>query len=572
MLNKLKNYFEDLKFRKKLLLSFAVICIIPIVILGVYCYNQAKHLLFEQEKYNIQNSLHQAAESANSQLNIYENLTSYIAFNQSVVQAVNHDYKSYYEMYESLNNVIDPLFNSVEFLHSDVKQITIYTGNNIPKHGNIVVPIETISHESWFSALGNRYDSQWIYSKGHFFNVRPIIYLNENKKTNILYLEINANKTFASFSNLIPNDYGLYIVDSNNQTVFEQNHFRNTSKSLSLKDILSLQKNPSDNYLLFFDKIEKCNCKIYFYIPSDSAVFNANSILFAVLAIIGICSIVLFFVILWLSSLLVKRIELLTQNMRQVKMGNLSVTITSQSHDEVGELIDSFGKMLNRIQTLINEVYESKLVQKEAELKALQAQINPHFLYNALSLINWKAIAVNAEDISRMTQLLSTFYRTTLNNGKQIVTVQEELANTKSYIEIQSIMHSDNFNVTYEIDEDILDFSMIKLILQPIAENAIDHGLDHKLTKERRELKIIGKLEDDKIHFTVQDNGAGIPSDKLKTILQTRSKGYGLKNVNDRIHLVYGAEYGLLIRSEIDVGTTVEILIPKNQSNLENAI
>jgi len=221
--------------------------------------------------------------------------------------------------------------------------------------------------------------------------------------------------------------------------------------------------------------------------------------------------------------------------------------------------------MIHKIDTLIKEVYDSKLKQKEAEMMALQAQINPHFLYNVLSSINWRAIMIQADDISKTTQLLATFYRTALNKGRNIISVKEELENTISYIKIQSILHNESFEVHYDIEEEIYNYETIKLILQPIAENGIEHGLDVS-QKDKKILKMTAKLQDSNICFQIEDNGIGISKDKSIEILQNLSKGYGMKNVNERIKMYYGDEYGIEIESTLGEGTKVSILVPASLS------
>ena len=249
--------------------------------------------------------------------------------------------------------------------------------------------------------------------------------------------------------------------------------------------------------------------------------------------------------------------------MEQIESGDLSVTVTQDSTDEIGLLIQRFGYMVNRIKYMIDEVYKSKILQQEYEMKALQAQISPHFFYNSLSLINSKAILAGHEDISNMAQFLSTFYRTTLNRGKNTIQIKDEFKNVTSYIEIQLMMHSNTFDVSYDIDDDILDYVMLNLLLQPLVENSIVHGLDYKETNGRGLISITGKKDSNNIVFTITDNGCGIPPQVLKSILTTETKGYGIQNVHHRVQLYYGNKYGLSYKSELSKGTTVYLTIPK---------
>ena len=217
--------------------------------------------------------------------------------------------------------------------------------------------------------------------------------------------------------------------------------------------------------------------------------------------------------------------------------------------------------MVDTLNNLVNEVLLSKIRQQKYELEILQSQINPHFLYNSLSLINSKAIIDGQNDISQMARLLSTFYRTMLNKGQQITTIASELENTKSYISIQQMMHSHSFDVVYDIDDSVLDYPIPNLLIQPLAENAILHGLDHQELPGKAILSISCYREEKDIVFKIMDNGCGMSDEECSQILTKDSKGYGVKNVHQRIQLYYGEEYGLTFHSTKGMGTYVLLKI-----------
>ena len=248
--------------------------------------------------------------------------------------------------------------------------------------------------------------------------------------------------------------------------------------------------------------------------------------------------------------------------MNRVKNGSREVTVTSDSEDEIGVLIGSFRSMMEEINRLIKEVYKNKIALKEFELKALQAQINPHFLYNSLSIINWMAIRSNQKEISRVTLALSTFYRTALSRGEDMVTVENCIKNIEAYLEIQLVMHDNDFQVEWKIDEGIKIEKVPKLILQPVVENALEHGLD--LKEEGEKMLCLSFLEEkEDVLIIVEDNGEGMEQEKAESLVTYQAKGYGLKNVNDRICLLYGEEYAIRIFSEPGKGTRVEIRTPR---------
>lgn len=231
---------------------------------------------------------------------------------------------------------------------------------------------------------------------------------------------------------------------------------------------------------------------------------------------------------------------------------------------EYDSMFETFKQTL-QINTLIKEVYEGRIKEKEYEMRALQAQINPHFLYNTLSLINWKAIEADAKDISKITLALSTFYRTSLNKGKNVMSLSDELRNMRSYLDIQLMMHDYEFDVEFDVDESIGQYQSLNLMLQPLIENAIAHGIDVK-TDGRGKLTITGKEDGDLIVLTVADNGVGMSDEQAARILTEESKGYGVRNVNERIKLYYGEQYSLQIESKIGQGTKASIRIPKRIS------
>ena len=264
------------------------------------------------------------------------------------------------------------------------------------------------------------------------------------------------------------------------------------------------------------------------------------------------------------SRKMVERLEQLTENMNQINLGLRKVTVVSQSKDEIGVLVRTFTRMMDEINKLISQVYEAKIKLQKTEMKALQAQINPHFLYNSLSIINWKALEADNEEISRITLALSTYYRTSLNKGETMTIAANEIRNIDAYLQIQLIMHDNSFQVIKEIQEDALSYSVPKLILQPLVENAIEHGLDVS-EKEEKWLKISVCKEKDALIMAVEDNGMGMSEEQAKSIITYRSKGYGVRNVNDRITLLYGEEYHLRVKSRQGEGCRIEIVIPVNK-------
>ena len=336
----------------------------------------------------------------------------------------------------------------------------------------------------------------------------------------------------------------------------------NTPDRLTLSQ-LSCGAECLKDYVLEEWRVPANQWRVYLYRPLQTVSSSALSITFLIVIAVAVCLAIIYAA----SVLLVRSVMLpltrLIENIDQIAEENLTVNVQEESKDEIGHLIQSFSHMVERLNYMVNEVYKSKISQQEYEMKALQAQINPHFLYNSLSLINWKAIMADQTEISEMAQLLSTFYRTTLNKGKSIITIQGEWDNTCSYIRIQNIMHSGKFEVELRAEDSMMKYEMPNLILQPLVENAIGHGLDHKEGEGAKRLWVFGWEKEDCLEFEVGDNGCGMSREDLEAVLHTRSKGYGIQNVNMRLQLQYGKEFGLQIKSWPGEGTQILVRIPK---------
>lgn len=273
----------------------------------------------------------------------------------------------------------------------------------------------------------------------------------------------------------------------------------------------------------------------------------------------------------WLVALRITGpIHTLIATMREVEEGDLEVEVDVRSNSELGSLGRSFNRMTARLRTLIDEVYTSQIVRKEAELKALQAQINPHFLYNTLDVIYWTAKVEHAPKTAEVVQALARLFKLGLNQGNEMTTVARELEHLENYLVIQRVRFEVPPEVSIDVDADLLGCLTPKLVLQPLVENAFVHalaGLDRPGS-----IRIAGRLVPRDatalMVFTVEDNGVGMEAQRVSQVLSgvTASETYGLKNVNEVIRLTFGAEYGLAIESTPGSGTKVTVRMPATSS------
>lgn len=563
-MKKIYRWSKNLKLRNKIYLIYLAAGLLPMLVVGIYCYHFVNQLLVEREVKNLQNSLNQAMTVVDNQLTIYENMSDYLAFNQAILQTVSYPYEdNYYEMYNQFSTVFDPMVTSLKYLHSDIKQVTIYARNDIERHDTTLAPITDIEEEPWFQEISSNNKILWVINKNakKVFCVRKMPELQG--ESGVIYVEVDYDKLFEPFTQILDENYGVYVQEKD-KMVFSYNIFDESYNKMdfSEENITSL-KTSDDSEFIFVDCDSKSQIGFHvgMYRPASQIEATIRPMTMGMVLICVISMIAASLLLKQFTRVIVKNIEKLTRNMKEVKKGNLEVTVISDSKDEIGELIQGFAEMVERIKTLIEEVYEGKISLKEYEMKALQAQINPHFLYNSLSLINWKAIEADEKDISKITLALSKFYRTALNKGNSVMPLQDEISNVKSYLDIQLMMHDYEFDVEIDIDESMYYYDTPNLILQPLIENAIDHGIDLK-TEGRGKIIIRGWSEGETMYLSVEDNGVGMDEEVAQNILTQKSKGYGVRNVNERIKLTYGAEYGLTIESKEGKGTKIIVKIP----------
>ncbi len=565
----MRQLYLNMKLRKKLFYTYLIVGIIPILILGYSCYRYNRNSMVKLEKENLEESFNNAVVDLNYNNDSYINLASSIIFNQMITDVINEDYESYYQMYEKYTYDLDPQMLLFQNLHEAISQITIYTTNpSIIQHGKTLMPMEMAEGEPWYPAGRENNQIRWYGGKKE--GLSSVINFPESEATGIqsvLSITYHYRKYFDSMRELAGNECGVRIVDSGGNLIYEADSLEGKYRldgtvSLAGKD--EQLKVGQEDYIVLSMPVEHTNWTAYVYKPMRLVEAPTRGIVYVVVMLVLLCLILVIVVANYVSRLTIQPVERLSDYMQNMDMDNLCVTITPKSQDEIGILIMSFQALIRRIQTLIQEVYKAENDRKKYEMKALQAQINPHFLYNCLSLINWKAIMAGEQEISQMAQQLSEFYRTSLNKGKSLIRIGDELRNVRSYIEIQNILHNYTIQVEYHLDEGAYAYSMVNLTLQPIVENAIVHGLDHSRREEKR-LSIEMKEEETEIEFVIADNGCGMSEEMAANILHHSTKGYGVKNVNDRLRLIYGETYGVRYETEPGVGTRVVIRIPKRQ-------
>lgn len=365
----------------------------------------------------------------------------------------------------------------------------------------------------------------------------------------------SANKTF--------------YVDSNKSLVSLQNKIFSDNVNMQKKDHYFYFKQANEKFLVIYDISKVDNWKLIKLIPYSeiNKVAKINS---RICILVGAIFLVLSVLLITITSNSITRpLKELNKKMDAFGKGNFEIKVDINGRDEIAQLSKQFNEMVKKIDELINDQYKMKLAKKNAILKALEAELNPHFLYNALQAISTKALKSGLDDVSDMVDALALNFRYCIN-GVDIVEVRDEIKHVENYLIIQKARYGDRLEVIYDLQEIALNFKIPKLSIQSLVENSIKHAIEERSTITTIVIKVV--LDGMNARITVRDNGPGIDKDRLCEIYKSLNsewidgeyKCIGLKNLNTRLKLIFGEEAGLIIKSD-ETGTEVNIIIPEGE-------
>lgn len=551
---------RDMSFRKKCFIASLVVGLIPVILLGSFCYRQMRRSLMDRERTGLRETLNREGAALEEKLSRYLQSAHYICWNNNITQGLGRDYKYVSDMYLFYRDTLDPAISVTRGLNPEISQITAYTEGGLNPHANRLRPLSDVAEEPWLEEVLRDYQDHW-YVSGESISIIAQIYDLPPGKTTVVKMDFVYEATFASMQLLYENAYGIFLTDRDGELIYSYAtpDMHGASVDLALLQAESL----GDGYVTESVPDIGDGWTLWLYRPVDALLRPGEEMLLTIGTVLFLCMLLVVPVSLVLSSGIVRPLEKLTEQMKQVEQGVMVGIDQGSSRDEIGELTRAFNQMVQRLNSLISQLVQEKVLQKEYELRALQAQINPHFLYNSLSLINSRAILADQPEIGRAARFLSVFYRTTLNKGQSITSVRDEMENVRAYVSIQLMMHDNSFRVDYQVQEGMLDKRMPNLLLQPLVENAIIHGVDGIRDGRRGLVELRAEQEGEALVFRVRDNGPGIPSEQLKNLLcPGTEKGYGVKNVHQRVQLLFGPQWGLSYRCAPDQGTEAILRLP----------
>jgi two-component system sensor histidine kinase YesM len=560
-------------------LSIMLITIISMTFIGVILYSKVSNLAEQNAIINTR----QIIDQVNTNLDYY--LRSMMEISNYLNEVIRNDAGI------SSTNLKDQM-NVILNTRKDIVTLALFSSEGKLLAGVPFYKMKDdvdMTEQEWFKApikepanlyfssphVENIYKGQhsWVVSLSRGVTVNQ----NGKKVKGVLLVDMN----FSTIDQLCQKvNFGkkgyVYIIDSNYNIVYHpQQQLINVGlKKENLDDVREhVFGRYFDNYngerrLITIETVNYCRWRIVGIaymdeiaaIKKDIGNYILYLLVFGVLFVMSISAFV--------SAKISQPIKKLEKSMKMVEQGKFDINIDIKGEAEVAQLSKAFKLMVAKIKQLMSQIVLEQEAKRISELNALQAQINPHFLYNTLDSVVWMAENGKSEDVITMTVALARLFRISISRGRNIISVRQELEHAKNYLVIQSIRYKNKFKYEIEAQEEALKCSTIKLILQPIIENSIYHGIEYM--PDQGFIKISVSIKDGKLLYKISDNGLGMDKQTLDSLLSGNVKskngsGVGVKNVHERIQLYYGKEYGLQIESELEVGTTVYIWLPLNR-------
>lgn len=587
-MNNIKYYFLNSSIGSKLILYFFLVILLPVITitsLGDLLY---KNSINDEQNVNTHQMIGQISNNVDFYIKDTENIINYLSDDPRVMKfliekQINKENNS------DIDNASENAIRSFTKLHPEIAGIMIVNKNDMFV-SDIMYRIsrDPLIKEKWYLQAINNPNKVQLFSKPIGRNINNIFQFSAddvvsmskaviNNKTGeclgVILIDMKLDIIKSVIENVKPGKTGfVYIVDHNGEIVYAPVNkvvYRIKDDWLFSLDNKIIHKliNGKD-YELMCMSSAYTGWKTVGVFPLDESQKVISFIKYYSF-LIALCTLIFagILAIIFTKSI-VNPITKLRRLMKRTEEGDLDVHFNNKYNDEIGELGNSFNNMIREIKKLINLVQSEEKNKRKAEISILQAQIKPHFLYNTLDTIQWMAQEHGAEDIMEMVRNLTNLLRIGLSSGAEVIKLHQEIMHVESYLTIQKVRYGDKLNYKISIEEGIIDYNVIKLILQPLVENSIYHGI-----KERRGnglITIKGEKIENKIHLSISDDGIGIKEEKLKEINNfLRSKnapnniiGFGIYNVNEKIRLTYGDEFGLEYHSIYGKGTTVDIWHP----------
>ncbi|TVY08148.1 cache domain-containing sensor histidine kinase [Paenibacillus cremeus] len=585
---KLRSLFRFKSIHTTIALAFSFLILCTTLILSYNSYRLSADAVTE-------NSLTYTTELIEQ---VNKNIQTYIGNMESIASLAlsSSDLKRYLmlpnpdsEEGRELAGQISGFFQSIVQSRNDIASI-LFVGQN----GTLLSdrayaqfkPYADITDQEWYKKANEAQGSVVISSSHvqHLFrnDYRWVVSISrqlpaagsQHPQSGVLLVDLNYNVINDLVKQIMLGKRGyVFILDPSGDLIYhpQQQIIYTRLKSEDITNILNaktttLVTGEGQQSKIYTIRTTSFGWKIVGVTFADDMVGNKRKIQFSS-ALWGLLCLIIALTISIVFSLTITRpIKQLEMHMKKVEKGDFDLRIDSTSTNEIGKLSRTFNLMIGKIKELMHQIVEEQEMKRISELNALQAQIQPHFLYNTLDSIIWMAELGKMSEVVKMTTALAKLLRSSISKGEELVPIAVELEHIGNYLTIQNIRYRRKFTYSIEVDEELLQCKILKIVLQPLVENAIYHGMKHKA--DCGHIRITGAKVGALVELKVIDDGIGMEPDKVKALLakwrqQENGKGVGLHNVHQRVQLYFGVPYGLTFESEMDEGTTVTIRIPE---------
>lgn len=581
----------------KLFASFFLLIFIPIIVLTVFAAYRSTAIIQEQSMEIARLYLQQTENEMESELYKIATVSSSVAQTAEVHEVLEKQNTgiSFSEEYDDMNE----LYKTIESTRAlqNLYQIRLFISDSFThsRSNYITYPLSSVSDTDWYHQLVEQYQTQALLPPSIFQpplsepqEVLSVVTLIRSRKDIARILGVVSVDVLKSdlIDILQRNNYAeqsaAYLVDENLNIVCGANSTFPVSEAdlaaqlQQMRDTFGASSGVSTagNAVYGLSAPIFDGWRIFTVASMGNLLSPVSDLRDQMILLTVIISIIAFCLSYLYARYSTRRIKTLAEQVRRVENGDLSVSCIVDSEDEIGELQNSFNFMVRRISLLVDERYNLGKNLKDMELRALQAQINPHFLYNTLDMIAWKAMASGNQETVDIVVKLARFYRLSLSNGSDFLPLSDEVEHVRLFVELTNLCRSRNVQLITEVAPNIADYPIMKLILQPIVENSLFHGL-YELSDRVGVIRLTAEQIGSYVQIQIADNGVGIEKSKLaellakkeRPVVNTKRGGYGIGNILERLRIYYDDRFTYQIESAILTGTTVTIRIPYSRND-----
>lgn len=593
--------YKDLKMKNKLFIGFILVIAVLVSLLGYFSMTFSEQSIRTQMLDSIQETMNQMGENIEGEIQKVLDVSAQVCLNEELCTVLQEEKPGTIEEYYSKDKTMRQILNESYAAYFSVEDVFVcsYNGSvyGSDKNKLSLTADYDFTRTGWFAdmkqsgagvSILSQYDSSSYISTGEpqklFSIVKKIYNYRSGKEIGCLIVHMNSDILGNVLQSVNSNEYQqCLIIDNNKKIIYhpDSDYIGTQYREARVSELLTMEngymESLSEKGYLVFSTSAVTGWSVISVVDNKYIMDSINRLrLFLILTAV-FCVVLSVYFASYISKTISDPVARLQRKMYQVGEGDFDIRAATGASDEIGQLTLSFDKMVERTKQLIENVYQSEIYQKEAELNALQAQINPHFLYNTLQTIDMMAEEEGADEISDACQALSKIFRYSINRGQEFVHVQDEIVHIENYMLIQKLRFGGKLEVRYDIQNECRELYIVKLLIQPMVENAVVHGMENVLDKCHVTIRVYRK--EDCLYAEVEDNGTGIAPGQLMELNEKLARSaeqkmvhevdyvknhrsIGLENTNARIKLYFGQEYGITITSEEGTGTKVCIKLP----------